>query len=78
MLAETVSRSHKIPTMFMEQFLRSRNMDKDRRLINDPQSGVAVTEYKYDEYGNRTETMRFNKDRGDLLRSNLILLSIYE
>lgn len=36
--------------------------DKDRNVINDPNSGVAVTEFKYDLVGNRTETLRFDKD----------------
>jgi len=40
-----------------------RNLDKDRNLINDPNSGVAITEHKYDEAGNRTETLRYDKDR---------------
>ncbi len=40
-----------------------RNMDKDRNLINDEESGIAITEYKYDELGNRTETLKFDKDR---------------
>ncbi|HUX56582.1 MAG TPA: hypothetical protein VMV77_06385 [Bacteroidales bacterium] len=39
------------------------NMDKDRNVINHPESGVAITEYKYDELGNRTETLRYDKDR---------------
>jgi YD repeat-containing protein len=38
-------------------------MDKDRNIINHPESGVAITEYKYDEKGNRTETVRYDKDR---------------
>jgi hypothetical protein len=42
--------------------LEVKNMDKERKIMNDPESGVAVTEYKYDDYGNRTETLRFNKD----------------
>ena len=37
-------------------------MDKDRNVINNPENGVAITEYKYDEAGNRTETLRFDKD----------------
>ena len=41
----------------------TKNMDKDKNLINDPESGVAITEYKYDEQGNRTETIRYNKDK---------------
>jgi YD repeat-containing protein len=40
-----------------------RNMDKDRNIINHPESGVAITEYKYDEIGNRTETIKYDKDR---------------
>ena len=43
--------------------IQVKNMDKDRNLINSPENGVAVTEYKYDELGNRTETLRFDKDR---------------
>ena len=37
-------------------------MDKDRNIINSPENGVAITEYKYDEKGNRTETLRYDKD----------------
>ena len=40
-----------------------RNMDKNRNIINHPESGVAITEYKYDEKGNRTETLRYDIDR---------------
>jgi YD repeat-containing protein len=40
-----------------------KNMDKDRNLINDPNSGVAITEYKYDEAGSRTETLKYDKNR---------------
>ena len=43
--------------------VETKNMDKDRNIINDPNNGVAVTEYKYDETGNRTETLRYDKDR---------------
>jgi len=38
-------------------------MDKNRVVINHPETGVAITEYKYDEFGNRTETLRYDKDR---------------
>jgi YD repeat-containing protein len=38
-------------------------MDKDRKLINSPENGVAITEYKYDELGNRIETLTFDKDK---------------
>jgi YD repeat-containing protein len=40
-----------------------KNMDKNRNLVNDPESGVAITEFKYDEQGNRTETVKYDKDR---------------
>lgn len=39
-----------------------KNMDKNKNLINDPNSGVAITQHKYDEAGNRTETLKYNKD----------------
>jgi YD repeat-containing protein len=32
-------------------------------LINNPENGVAITEFKYDDLGNRTETLTFDKDR---------------
>lgn len=38
------------------------SMDKDKNVINDPNSGVAIMEYKYDETGRRIETLRFDKD----------------
>lgn len=37
-----------------------KNMDKDRNVINHLESGVAITEYKYDELGQRTETLTFD------------------
>lgn len=40
-----------------------KNMDKERNLINDPESGVAITEFKYDELGNRIETIRYDKEK---------------
>lgn len=40
-----------------------RNLDKDRNLMNHPVSGVAITEYRYDEVGNRIETIRYNKEK---------------
>jgi len=42
--------------------IETKNMDKDRNLINSPENGVARMEYKYDELGNRTETLRYDKD----------------
>jgi len=43
--------------------VETKNMDKDRNIINNPDNGVAITEYKYDEKGNRTETIRYDKER---------------
>jgi YD repeat-containing protein len=43
--------------------LESKNMDKNRNLINSPDNGVAITEYKYDDLGNRIETLSFDKDK---------------
>ncbi|MGD0582743.1 MAG: hypothetical protein ABR974_07325 [Bacteroidales bacterium] len=40
-----------------------RNMDKERKLINNPETGVAITDYKYDAVGNRIETLTYDKDR---------------
>jgi hypothetical protein len=42
--------------------LEVKSMDKERNLMNDPESGIAVTEYKYDDFGNRVTTMKFSKD----------------
>ena len=38
-----------------------KNVDKDGNVINSQENGVAITEYKYDELGNRTETLTFDK-----------------
>lgn len=40
-----------------------RNLDKNGNVINSPDNGVAITEYKYDETGHRTETLTFDKDK---------------
>lgn len=42
--------------------LEVKSMNKERNLMNDPESGVAVTEYKYDDFGNRVATLKFSKD----------------
>jgi hypothetical protein len=39
-----------------------RNMDKDRNVIDHPESGVAVTQYKYDDKGMPTDTLRLDKN----------------
>jgi hypothetical protein len=38
------------------------NMDKTMKVYANPESGVATTEYKYDEAGQRVETLRYDKD----------------
>jgi len=43
--------------------LEVKNLDKDGNIINSPDNGVAITQYKYDEAGNRTETITLNKDK---------------
>lgn len=43
--------------------VETKNLDKDRRVINHPQSGVAITQYNYDEAGQRISTLRLDKDR---------------
>lgn len=40
-----------------------KNMDKNRNLVNDPGNGVAVREYKYDDKGNRVESLNYDKDK---------------
>lgn len=37
-------------------------MDADRNVVNNPNNGVAIVEYEYDEQGRRTETQRFDKE----------------
>lgn len=39
-----------------------KNMDKDRNVVNHPESGVAITQYKYDATGMPTDTLRFDKN----------------
>jgi YD repeat-containing protein len=48
-----------------------KNMDKDGNLINSSDNGVAVTEYKYDDLGNRTETLTFDKDKAPVKLADL-------
>jgi YD repeat-containing protein len=40
-----------------------KNMDTNRNLINHPENGVAITEFKYDDLGHRIETLTYDKDR---------------
>lgn len=37
-------------------------MDKDKNISNNPDNGVAIVEYKYDEEGRRIETVEYDKD----------------
>lgn len=43
-----------------------KNMDKDRNIIDSPDTGVAITEYKYDDLGHRTATLRYDKNMVEL------------
>lgn len=43
--------------------IEATTLDIDGNIINNPGSGVAVTEYIYDDKGNRTETLRFDRNR---------------
>ena len=38
------------------------SMDKDKNIANNPNNGVAVVEYKYDNDGRRTGTVQYDKD----------------
>ncbi len=42
--------------------VKIKNLDKDRQLMNDPNNGIAVTEYVYDATGQRSDTITYNKD----------------
>lgn len=39
------------------------NLDGSWNVVNHPDNGVAIVEYKYDEQGRRIETLRFDKDK---------------
>jgi len=41
--------------------IKVKNMDKDRNLMNDPKSGIAITEYRYDAVGHPADTLTFDK-----------------
>ena len=38
------------------------SLDKDKNIVNNPASGVAITKYTYDAEGRRTETQRLDKN----------------
>jgi YD repeat-containing protein len=48
--------------------LKVKNMDKDRNLINSPENGIAITEYRYDAVGHRTDTLTYDKANAPLVR----------
>jgi hypothetical protein len=43
-----------------------KNMDINRNLINNPQSGISVVRYVYDESGHPSDTLRFNSEMAAL------------
>lgn len=42
--------------------VKSISKDADGNIVNNPNNGVAIVEYKYDEQGRRTETVRYDKE----------------
>jgi hypothetical protein len=50
--------------------VRVTNLDKNRKVMNNPATGIAYTEYKYDEQGQRTETLFLSKDKVAVVPSN--------
>lgn len=38
------------------------SLDENKNIMNDPNNGVAIEVYKYDDNGLRTETLRYDKD----------------
>ena len=42
--------------------VKSISLDKDNNIVNNPNNGVAIVEYKYDDTGRRVETVRYDKD----------------
>ncbi len=50
--------------------VKSVNLDKTRNVFNNPGNGVAYTEYKYDEQGQRIETLYFDKNNTSVTPEN--------
>jgi hypothetical protein len=48
-------------------------MDKDRKIINNPENGIAYSEFKYDEQGQRLETLDFDKDGKPVIKKEASL-----
>lgn len=42
--------------------VKSISKDGDGNVVNNPNSGVAIVEYKYDDEGRRVETLRYDKE----------------
>jgi hypothetical protein len=38
------------------------SLDKEKNIVNNPANGVAIVAYKYDDQGQRTETLQYDKD----------------
>ena len=46
--------------------VKSISMDEDKNIVNNPDNGVAIIEYKYDDNGNRTETLQYDKNQNPM------------
>ena len=46
--------------------MERKNMDIARNMIDHPRSGVSVIKYVYDESGNPSDTLRFNREMAAL------------
>lgn len=44
------------------ELVKSVSKDGDGNVVNNPNNGVAIMEYKYDEQGRRIETLRYDKE----------------
>ncbi|MBN2806121.1 MAG: hypothetical protein JXR22_05645, partial [Prolixibacteraceae bacterium] len=48
--------------------VETHQLDANRVLMNNPESGVAITQYVYNEQGIRTETLQLDKDRNPIVK----------
>lgn len=49
--------------------MESHNLDASRNLIENPDNGVAITKYEYNEQGIRTASLQFNKDMNPVVNN---------
>ncbi|MCG6189641.1 hypothetical protein [Maribellus maritimus] len=42
--------------------IKSVSLNENKNIVNNPNNGVAIVEYKYDDNGRRIETLRYDKD----------------